>query len=234
VGAFKVNIEIIGSGSQGNSILFDGSVLIDAGMPYKHIDEYVKGINAILLTHRHSDHLNTTTIRKIHIANEKIKFCCGSFLKDILLKTGLPEKNIIVIDAGNKYKMADIIFSPFNLQHDVPNVGYRLLSNGKKHIHATDTFSLDGITAKDYDSATIECNHHLDAAHLIIEEKTLKGEFSHLKRAISTHLSVHKAIEFIRSNSIGNFMPVHVGSSTANEVYEEIENFISETIEVKK
>ena len=221
-----MNIEIIGSGSSGNSILFDGSVLIDAGMPYKFIEAHIKGIEAVLLTHRHSDHLNTTTVCKIHIANESIKFCCGAFLKDILTKTGLPEENIIVIDAGKKYKISDITFSPFNVKHDVPNIGYRILSKGKKHIHCTDLANLDGITAKNYDSATIECNHHLPTALKMIKESNKKGEFSHLKRTIETHLSVGKALSFVDKNNIKYLVPVHIGSSTKKEVMRCIDDYL--------
>lgn len=213
-----MNINIIGTGSSGNAILFEGSILLDAGLPFKELQPHISGVNTVLLTHIHGDHFNSSSIRKMHIQDESIKFCCGDFLVEDLEKIGIPSNNIICIKPGCKYKSGDITFSPFNLQHDVPNFGYRVLSKGKKHFHATDTAHLQGISAKNYDSATIECNHERSAALKIIEEKKISGEFSHLKRTIDTHLSVDKAVDFISENKIKKFYPVHMGSSTRKEV----------------
>ena len=40
---------------------------------------------------------------------------------------------------------------PIKLYHDVPNCGYRIFINDKKIIYMTDTKTLEGITAKNYD-----------------------------------------------------------------------------------
>ena len=210
------NIDILSSGSQGNAILFDNSILLDTGISFKKVPQGV--IKAVLLTHIHGDHFNKTTIRKIHVSDNNIKFICGDFLQDELLKMGVDKKNIGIVEPGKKYKINGIVFSPVSLYHDVPNFGYRLEKNGHKHIHATDTFSMDGITAKKYDSATIEANHCIDAALKIIDEKKNNGDFTHLERAIKTHLSVQKSVKFIEENNIKNYIPVHIGSSTRDHV----------------
>lgn len=217
-----MNINIIGTGSSGNAIIFCESVLIDVGLSYKKLSEYAQQIKAVLLTHIHGDHFNKSSIRKLYVENEDIKFCCGAFLLDELLNIGLDRSRIIVMDAGQKYKINDITFSPIALQHDVPNFGYRIMQNGIKHIHATDMATLDGITAKNYDSATIEANHDLPSALEIIEKKRLDGEFCHLDRAIKTHLNVDKAIEFIKNNNIKLWHPVHIGAATSLIINEKI------------
>ena len=155
------DIDILSSGSHGNAILFNNSILLDTGIAFKKLPLNIK---AVLLTHLHGDHFNKSTIRKIHISDDSIKFFCGEFLKDELLSMGIPEKNIVTVQPGKKYKIYGVIFSPIALYHDVPNFGYRLMRNGHRHIHATDTFSMDGITAKNYESATIEANHCIDTA----------------------------------------------------------------------
>lgn len=211
-----MKINIIGSGSSGNSILFDDSVLLDAGLSYKKFDGL--NIDIVLLSHCHSDHINNSTIRKLYIANNDLKFCCGSFLKKNLLDIGLPEKNIVVVEAGKLYRKGDITFSPVNLYHDVPNIGYRLFKGNYKHFAATDTDHLKGISAKDYYSATIECNHDLDTALAIIEKAKETGNFTHMERTINTHLNVDQAIKFVKDNNIKKLIPVHMGSSTKNQV----------------
>ena len=198
--------------------MFAGSVLLDAGLPYKHIKDHVKKISVVLLTHIHGDHFNKTTIRKLHIENSRIKFLCAEFLLQELLDIGLPRKSIVVVDCGEKYKIGDVIFSPVSLQHDVPNIGYRIMLGEHKHLHATDTFCMDGIKARDYDTATLECNHERSRALEIIARRHFDGEFCHLERAIETHLSVDKAINFIAENNIKTLYPVHIGSLTSAEV----------------
>lgn len=219
-----MNINVIGTGSTGNAILFCDSVLLDAGVPYKHIVEFSQQIKIVLLTHIHADHFNRGAIRNIYIENENIKFCCGGFLLNELVNMGLDKKRIITVEAGKKYKVDDVTFSPINLPHDSPNYGYRIMHNGGKHIHATDVANMDGITATDYDSATIEANHDLEEALKIIASKKLSGEFCHLERAIKTHLSVDKAIKFIADNNIKKWIPVHVGTATGDHVFNKIDS----------
>jgi len=197
-------------------------VLLDVGLPYKHLVEFAERIKIVLLTHIHSDHFNRSSLRRLYVENEDIKFCCAEFLLNELTSMGIDKKRIIVVEAGKKYKIDDITFSPINLPHDVPNFGYRIMHNGEKHIHATDAANMEGITAMRYDSATIEANHFLDEALEIISSKRLIGEFCHLERAIKTHLSVDKAIKFIEDNRIKKWIPVHVGSATSEQVFNKI------------
>lgn len=222
-----MNINIIGTGSSGNAILFDDSVLLDTGLPFKELEAHASKIKIVLLTHQHGDHLNKTTVRKLHIANNDIKFCCGDFIHKNVSDIGIPEEQIITVERGEYYRNNEIIFSPVSLYHDVPNFGYRIIKGAYKHFHATDTAHLQGISCKDYDSATVECNHERTAALQIIEEKAIEGDFCHLKRAIETHLSVDKAVDFIISNNIKDFYPVHMGSSTQKEVMKYLDENIT-------
>ena len=221
-----MDINVIGTGSSGNAILLDGSVLIDAGIPYKHLKRHIRGLKVVLLTHIHGDHFSAATIRGIHVNCPDIKFCCGGYMIGNLTDIGLPARNIITVHAGKKYKTQDIIFSPINLFHDVPNIGYRILINGEKHIHATDTVTMDGVLAPNYDSATIEANHHLPTAEKIIADKHSNGEFCHLVKATKTHLSVEKCCDFIIKNNIKSFTPVHIGGSTYDQVIEYIDKHV--------
>jgi len=213
-----VKTNIIGTGSAGNAILLCDSVLIDVGLPYKDLSKYAQEIKIVLLTHIHGDHFNRSSIRKLYIENENIRFCCGDFLEQNLIDLGISKNRIIVLERGKKYNLGDVIFSPVFLQHDVKNFGYRVMQNGHKHFHATDASNLEGISAENYNSATVEANHDLLAATKIIEEKNLSGEFCHLNRAIKTHLSVDKAIKFITDNNIETYYPVHIGGLTRREV----------------
>ncbi|MDR2099994.1 MAG: MBL fold metallo-hydrolase [Campylobacteraceae bacterium] len=202
---------VIGTGSKGNCFTF-GNLMIDLGLPYDRIKNYLGDVTYILLTHRHNDHLNLTTLRKV-IANTNATFVCGWWLKEYL-----PNDKVKIVEAGRNYELDDYRISPVIAYHDAPNFGYRIMKDGHKHFHITDTATLDGITARGYDSASIECNHCEIRARELIQEAKEKGEFTHLEGAMNSHLSVQKAIDFCRTNGIKNLIPVHVGESTKSEV----------------
>ena len=218
-----MKFKTISTGSSGNMFLIDDEVAIDCGLPYSKIKDVANTLKYVLLTHIHGDHFNKTTIRKLFINNRDIKFVCGAFLKEHFEKEML--WNVVFVEAGKAYKLkTGHIISPVIAYHDVDNFGYRILKDGHKHFHITDTNSLDGISAKYYNTASIECNHNLETALKIIEEAKEKGEFSHLKGAINSHLSVDKVVEFVRENEIETLYPVHIGSSTCNEVMKYLSN----------
>lgn len=214
--------KVIASSSKGNCYLFEDYILLDIGVSFTELCKSVdiSKLKYVLLTHIHGDHFNKSTIAKLYVNNRDIKFLCGIHLRDKLSILMIPAKNIVVLEVGKKYKLQDVIIVPIRLYHDVPNFGYRLLKGNYKHLHITDTAHINGITAKDYDSATIECNHHEEKALELIEAAKQNGEFTHLKGAMNSHLSVQQAVEFVRKNKIKKLIPCHIGSSTKKEVLE--------------
>lgn len=209
----------IATGSSGNCFKF-GSLMIDLGLSYTKTKEHLEDVKYILLTHIHGDHFKPDNIRKIIVNHEKITFVCGEWLVDRLKNIGVPDNNILVVEFGKLYNLGDYKISPVLAYHDVENCGYRIKLNDYLHFHITDTFSLDGIVALNYDSASIECNHDYEKALELIDEAKENDEFSHLKNAIKNHLAVSKTIEFCKRNGIKKLIPVHIGSSTKKEVIE--------------
>lgn len=85
------------------------------------------------------------------------------------------------------------------------NFGYRLFKDDKKVIHATDTVTLEGITAKNYDLYAIECNYDEDKVFDVIREKTARGEYAHQRGSINSHLSKQQAQAFVLNNAGLNY-----------------------------
>lgn len=194
--------------------------MIDLGLSYSKTKSYCESVTHVLLTHIHGDHFNKDTIRKVFINHENIIFVCGQWLYRKLKKIGVSDDRIIVFECGKVYEFGCYKISPVMAYHDVENCGYRILHDGKKHFHVTDTASLEGISAVGYDSASIECNHHYESALKLIEKAKENNEFSHLSGAINSHLSVDKTIQFCKENRIKKLIPVHIGNSTKKEVIE--------------
>ncbi|WP_461207014.1 MBL fold metallo-hydrolase [Clostridium sp. DL1XJH146] len=162
------------SGSSGNSIFVsskESSVLIDAGLPGKRIEEALKQIDkdpskvdAIFVTHEHSDHIKGVGVlsRKYDIpiyANE-------STWREIYSKIGkIKENNIMIMDKAS-VEIKDMLVSKYNISHDaVEPVGYCIESEHKKACVATDLgyFSeevRDAIT--DSDIILLESNHDIE------------------------------------------------------------------------
>lgn len=188
---------ILSTGSKGNAIIYFNSILVDVGISFSRIEPYLKDIQIVLLTHQHSDHFKLNVIKRIQEERPSIRFGCGEFLADKL--QGI--RNLDIYESGKMYNYGVFKISPIILYHDVPNFGYRIFKDGKKLIHATDTYTLEGISARDYDIYALECNYDEERVYDIIREKQYRGEYAHQKGSINSHLSKQQAQKFILSNT---------------------------------
>ena len=220
-------IKHVASDSKGNLYTIDEDLIIDCGVSFSFIDATIdfQSFSYLLLTHEHADHLNKVSLRKV-FTRSKITIVCGEWLNDILLSYGFDESRIIVVECGKVYQLGEYKISPIKAYHDVENCGYRIMKDGHKHLHITDTATLDGIDAFDYDTATIECNHDEQKALELIAQAKENGEFTHLKGAMNSHLSVQQTIQFCERNRIKQLYPAHIGSSTKKEVIEALRRWV--------
>ncbi len=190
---------IIKTGSKGNAIIIDNNILIDCGVPYKDLP--VKLLKLVLLTHEHSDHFNFSTISRLALERPTLRFACGKFLLKKLVQAGVSYTKIDILTPGVLYRYnKDIAVSPIVLYHDVPNYGYRLLVKGKKIIYATDTTTLEGIKAYNYDYYLLEANYEENEIQQKIEEKEKAGQFVYEYRVLKTHLSKEECDNFLLEN----------------------------------
>lgn len=216
-----IEVEIISTGSKGNAVLLDGQVLIDCGVPFRKLKEFVAvdKIKYIFLTHQHKDHLNIATLRKliqnhplikIIYRNYLCKSLCCSFDKDSFLI-----KNSFIITRNKWYKIGNIQFSSVTLHHDVPNCGWKIHFQTPQGIYkvfyATDTSNLNDIKVKDYDLYLVEANYEKEALLQRIREKRASGQFVYEERVMKTHMSKEQTDEWLYNNMGANssFMYMH-------------------------
>lgn len=207
-----MNYNIISTGSKGNAVIIENIILIDCGVSYKALKEVSQNIKIVLLTHIHKDHFNSSAIRKLANDRPSIRWLCGRWLLDDLLACGVNKKQIDIVEFGVGYDYGILKIYPVPLVHNVPNVGYKVFMNGKKLFYATDTGSLDGIEAKDYDLYMIEANHSSDDILMRINDKKNNGGYIYELEAIKNHLSLEKANDFIYSNigKNGRYVYLHM------------------------
>ncbi len=166
----------IASGSSGNC-LYVGTetthLLVDAGVSCKKILEGLKSfgvdgkdIQAILVTHEHSDHISGIGVlsRKFHIP---VYATCQTLraLQNVKSLGDLSKSDFYVIEPDRPFLVGDIKAEAFSIPHDAADpVSYTFESHGSKIGTVTDLGCYDDTIVsclRDSDLLYIEANHDI-------------------------------------------------------------------------
>jgi len=120
--------------------------------------------------YKYADELKET-IKKLAQERPTLRFACCEWLLKPLLECGIERSNIDILQIGTKYNYKLFKIVPIKLYHDVPQCGYRVLFEDYKVIYMTDTKTVEGISAKNYDLYLVEGNYDEDE----IEERIKKN-----------------------------------------------------------
>lgn len=209
-----MNYKIISSCSTGNATIIKDIILIDCGVNFKRLEKYYKKLKIVLLTHIHSDHFKKETIKRLAKERPTLRFACCEWLLEPLLECGVPRKNIDILQIGTRYDYKLFKIVPIKLYHDVPQCGYRILFDDYKVIYMTDTKTVEGINAKNYDLYLIEGNYEDEELKERIRKKQEVQQYCYEYRARYTHLSKGQASDFLLKNMGDNseyvFMHEHI------------------------
>ena len=196
----ELNYNVISSSSNGNAIIFNDYLMIDCGVPYTKIKPYIRELKVILLTHLwlHSDHFCKSTIKKIAFEKPTMKWVCGEWLVDDLVKLKVPKQNIYVVKHNKAYDFGAFNLIPLETYHDVRNMSYRVDFKPITIYYATDTNRLDyHVCLKHLDYYFVEENYSEKELENRIKEKEQLGEFAYEKRVKETHLSAEEVNSFL-------------------------------------
>lgn len=203
-----MNYKIINSGSDGNCTIINDIIAIDMGVSYKRLAPYHNKLKLVFISHIHQDHLLAPTVIRLAKNRPTLRFAVGEHLVQKLVECGVNKKNIDVVEPNKKYNYGLFSIMPLKLYHDVPNYGVRVFMNDKKLIYATDTNTLEGIVAKDYDVYLIEGNYESEEE---LHERAVTPQYE--SRVKKTHLSKEYTtkwlLENMGDNSIYEFMHQH-------------------------
>ena len=195
-----MNYKIIATGSDGNAVVLNDYMLIDCGVSFKALGAVKKQLKIVLLTHIHSDHFNRSTIRKLAAERPTLRFACCEWLLPELVSCGVQKKNIDPLKVGKIYNYGPFKVSPVQLYHDVPNCGWRVTFGAEKAIYITDTTTVQGITAKDYDLYLVESNYSEPEIQERIKAKEVLGQYVYEYRVLKTHLSKEECDQWLLDN----------------------------------
>lgn len=209
-----MNYKIISSCSTGNATIIRDIILIDCGVTFKKLEKYYKQLKIVLLTHVHQDHFNRSTIKRLAQERPTLRFTCCEWLLQPLLECGVERRNIDILQIGTKYDYKLFKIVAIKLYHDVNQCGYRILFDDYKVIYMTDTKTIEGISAKNYDLYLVEANYKENELEERIKQKQLQGDFTYEWRVKDTHLSEEQCVEFLLNNMGKNseyvFMHQHI------------------------
>lgn len=166
----------IASGSSGNCIYIGGEqahILVDAGISNKRIEAGLNeiglsgsDINAICITHEHSDHIKAIGVisRKYEIPIYATEGTIEAIKNDVTLGM-FPHSLFRVISHDEDFEIGDVTIKPFSIYHDAADpVGYRFECGGKSVAVATDMGHYDDYTVerlKHLNAILIESNHDI-------------------------------------------------------------------------
>ena len=169
-----MRIMSIASGSSGNCIYVgsdNAHILIDAGVSRKRICEglketgiSVKDLDAVFLTHEHSDHVKAAGII---MRNDEIPFysTAGTLNRVVMdRKTGYIDTDLLnVIKKDHDIVIGDITIKAFGISHDAADpVAYTVSCGDSKAGVITDLGTYDGSVLnamKDCNAFLAEANH---------------------------------------------------------------------------
>ena len=195
---------IIATGSTGNAVLLGGDILIDCGVPFCMLRQYLRQIKLVLLTHIHGDHFNPSTIKTLHYMRPALRFCTPPWLADTLERIGVSKDAVDVARPAERCFLrygADLCVRCGEIPHDVPNCCWHIQRGGERAFYATDCGTMDGIKARGYDLYLVEANHTQAELAARLAEKEQRGEYAYERRAAEVHLSQEQAMDWLWENA---------------------------------
>ncbi len=210
------------SGSSGNSLYVetpDTKILIDAGESAKKIETAlnsinvsIKDIDAILVTHEHSDH-----IRGLHSLSKKFNLPIYAnsetweAMPEVSEQVSEPQKNLFV--NGENFEIGNLKILPFSIPHDAANpCGFNICYEDQKISIATDLGHIDSKLIKNLEGSSfilLEANYDPNILKCSRYPYSLKQRIAGPNGHLSNEMA-GKAISYLIHSGLNNVMLGHL------------------------
>ena len=216
-----IRLTVLGSSSSGNCYLIETEdsekLILDAGVNFKIVQKELKfnfnGINGILITHEHMDHLKYAT----NFANYGINIYAS---KGTVETQNLKGHRFKVIKALKQFEIGNFIILPFDTEHDaVEPLGFLIQykPTGEKLIYATDTYYIKYKFNK-LNYLLIECNYNDE----IVKENIRNGVINKARytRLLESHFSLKNVLKFLKANDLSYAKEIvlcHLSDANSNQ-----------------
>lgn len=199
-----MKITIHNSGSAGNLYQI-GSLLIDPGVTLRTIkhalDFKLSTIDGCLILHAHGDH--SAGARDLIKAG--IDCYCSEYTAGALELSG---HRVYIIEPGKQFEIGKYKIMPFDLVHDVPNLGV-LISDGRdKCLVAVDTNYVPHRFGAGLTHIILGINYSMEILRENVEEGLINVDLA--KRIVTNHMSLRTAKSFFRANDMSAVREIHI------------------------
>ena len=216
-----MRLKVLGSSSSGNCYLIEASnkdkLILDAGVNFKNVQKELNfnfdGIQGVLITHEHMDHLKYAPDFALYGIN--IYASAGT-----LKKLNLKGHRFKVIKALKQFEIGNFIILPFDTQHDAAEpLGFLIQYKPTKEklLYATDTYYIKYKFSK-LNYLLLECNYNKEIAKENVENGIInKTRYS---RLLESHFSLENVIKFLNSNDLKyakNIILCHLSNDNSNQ-----------------
>ncbi|WP_162924562.1 MBL fold metallo-hydrolase [Rubrobacter indicoceani] len=194
-----MRFSVLASGSSGNATYVEanrepGGILVDCGVPARRLEPLLNSIgrgagdvNAVLLTHGHSDHTcGLRTLRKVRPV-------------PVFAAPGVGERfGAQTVETGDAFALPGILASFFEVPHDAPTCGVRLDSGEAAMAMATDLGEVRaGLLSvlRGVDALVVEANHDVEW----LRNGRYPQQLKHRIASAEGHLSNDQAADLVLS-----------------------------------
>lgn len=216
-----MKLKVLGSSSSGNCYLIEASqndkLILDAGINFKDVQKELnfnfKGIQGVLVTHEHMDHLKYAP--NFALNGIDIYASQGTFNR-----LNLKGHRFKIIKALQQFSIGNFIILPFDTQHDAAEpLGFLIQykPTGEKLLYATDTYYIKYKFSK-LNYLLLECNYNKEIA----KENAVDGIINKTRytRLLESHFSLENVLKFLQSNDLTytkNIILCHLSNDNSNE-----------------
>jgi phosphoribosyl 1,2-cyclic phosphodiesterase len=233
-----MKLKVIGSSSKGNCYILEtqtGSLLLDAGVPFKEIQKAlnfnISNVLGCLVTHEHQDH--SKAVKALAFSGIDCFMSMGTLKTMEDLKT----HRLMPVISGMHFDLGDFIVVPFDTQHDAAQpLGYLIAykPTGEKLLFATDTYYIR-YRFNGLNYLLVECNYCQD----ILEENINSGRIpeSLKNRLLESHFSLDNVKGFLEANDltqVRKIVLIHLSDSNsdASRMVREIKELTGKDTEI--
>ena len=216
-----MRLQVLGSSSSGNCYLIEVNnkekLILDAGVNFRIVQKELKfnfnGIEGVLITHEHMDHLKYATNFALNGIN--VYASAGTFKKQNLVG-----HRFKIIQALQQFEIGNFVILPFDTQHDATEpLGFLIQHKitGEKLLYATDTYYIKYKFNK-LNYLLLECNYNKKIA----KENAKNGVINKTRysRLLESHFSLENVIKFLKSNDLSyakNIVLCHLSDTNSNQ-----------------
>ena len=214
------------SGSSGNSLFIqsdNSKILIDCGVSSKKIEKALSSIeidassiDAILVTHEHSDHVKglATFSSKFDIP---VFSTIQTFDNMEKITSKIKNKNLKYFKIDEKFCIGDLEILPFSIPHDAANpCGFNIFSKDKKISIATDIGHMNYSILKKLEGSSfllLESNYDTEVLKCCSYPFSLKSRISGPTGHLSNDMA-SKTITYLLKNGLHNAMLGHLSKES--------------------